>query len=99
MRSTLRMVRHLAVPGTVVLGILALILPSADAPIAMGLVAAAVTLITISVVASAALRVTVPEGRLAIAAPQGPALAPAQSGPDARGHARPRAPGRLQTAV
>jgi uncharacterized membrane protein len=96
MSVVVRGIRH----GVVLAAVLAaFLLPSVDASLSAGLLAAVVTLVVIAVVVRVVRGVEVPPHRLARAALSRLVPTAAQSDPDARGHARPRAPGRLLTAV
>src|SRR4051812_10639196 len=78
----------------------AMILPAHPAALGAGLVAAVLVILVASTVGSTLLvRVGYRVSMNARAALQRPRPHPAQSDPDARGHARPRAPGSLLAAV
>lgn len=100
MSAIVRGIRRLVVLAlipAVMLG--GLLIPSLDVPLSAGLLAAVLTLVVIAVAVSVARGVDLPPHRLARAALRRLVPTAAQSDPDARGHARPRAPGRLLTAV
>jgi hypothetical protein len=96
MSATVRVIRRFAVLAAL-LG--AVVLPSVDVSLSAGLLAAVLTLVVVSVAASAVLGVGALPHLRARAALERLAPRTAQSDPDARGHARPRAPGCLLTAV
>ena len=100
MRSAVRVRRPVAVLALLLGTAAALLLPAPESAFAAGLVAAVLAVIVASTVASAP---AVPAGvrvgtRTRVALER---LVPraSQSDPDARGHARPRAPGALLLAV
>ena len=95
--STIARVIRRCVVLAAVLGVL--LLPSVDVSLSAGLLAAVLTLVVIAVAVSVGRGVEVPTHRLARAALSRLVPTIAQSDPDARGHVRPRAPGRLLTAV
>jgi hypothetical protein len=96
MSTIVRGIRRFVVLAAVLGGLL---LPSVDVSLSAGLLAAVVTLVIIAVAVSIGRGVAVPPHRLARAALSRLVPTASQSDPDARGHARPRAPGRLLTAV
>ena len=96
MSTIVRGIRRFVVLAAVLGGLL---LPSVDISLWAGLLAAVVTLVIIAVAVSIGRGVAVPPHRLARAALSRLVPTASQSDPDARGHARPRAPGRLLTAV
>jgi hypothetical protein len=77
----------------------AVLLPTIDVYFSAGLLAAILALVVLSVVASVIHGASAPPHLRARAALDRHVPRPAQSDPDARGHVRPRAPGRLLTAV
>ena len=101
LRADLRVGRSLAVPVLLLATVAALVVPAPPGAFAAGLAAAALAMILVtSAVASALLvRVALRVGTRARAVLQELAPHPPQSDPDARGHARPRAPGALHPAV
>jgi len=105
LRADLRVGRSLAVPVLLLATVAALVVPAPPGAFAAGLAAAALAMIVVtsavtSAVASALLvRVALRVGTRARAVLQELAPHPPQSDPDARGHARPRAPGALHPAV
>ena len=96
MSTVARVIRRFVVLAAV-LG--ALLLPSVDTSLSAAVFAAVLTLVVIAVAISVGRGVEVPSHRLARAALRRLVPTASQSDPDARGHARPRAPGRLLTAV
>jgi hypothetical protein len=92
--------RPLAVLTLLVGAAVAIVMPASPGAFAAALVAAVLTILVASSAGSAQ-RVTVElrPGTRARAALRCIDPRPAQSDPDARGHARPRAPGAVQTAV
>jgi hypothetical protein len=103
--AELRVGRPLAALAVLVATAAALVLPAPPGAftaglVAAGLVAPLLAILVASTVGSALLeRVALRVGTQARAALQGLSPHPAQSDPDARGHARPRAPGALHPAV
>jgi hypothetical protein len=76
-----------------------MLLPTIDVSLSAGVLAAVLVLVLAALVVSPRGGAEVPPHRLARAALSRLVPTAAQSDPDARGHARPRAPGRLLTAV
>jgi hypothetical protein len=95
MNAALRVIRRFAVLAAVFGAVL---LPTIDVSFSAGLLAAILALV-LSVVASVIHGASAPPHLRARAALDRHVPRPAQSDPDARGHVRPRAPGRLLTAV
>ncbi len=92
--------RRLGRPLAVLALLLGAILPTIDGAFAAGLVAAVLALLVVSAVAAAAVAPAGVRARTrARAVLQRMIPRAAQSDPDARGHARPRAPGILLPAV
>ena len=96
MSTVARVIRRFALLAAV-LG--ALLLPSVDVSPSAGLLAAVLVVVLVSVASSVVLGVAAPPPARTRAALDRTIPRSAQSDPDARGHARPRAPGRLLTAV
>ena len=96
MSTVLRLIRHVAVIAAVLGGVL---LPSVDASVSAGLVVAVLALVVVSVAPSVLIGVGTPQHLRVRAALHRLVPRTAQSDPDACGHARPRAPGRLLTAA
>ena len=96
MNTVPRVIRRFAVLAAV-LG--ALLLPTVDVSLPGAVLAAVLALVVVSVSAGIGLGVALPPHLRARAALDRLIPRTAQSDPDARGHARPRAPGRLLTAV
>ena len=96
MESVARMMRQLAVLVVVVAGIL---LPTTDGPVPVSLVIAVVAVAALTVAWSLVVPLATAVDLGVRATLDRVVPRAAQSDPDARGHARPRAPGRLLPAV
>ena len=101
MRSAAVRVRRLVAALTLLLGAAAaMLLPAPESAFAAGLVAAVLAIIVASAVAAApAIPTGVQVGARTRVALERLVPRASQSDPDARGHARPRAPGALLPAV
>ena len=96
----LRIARPLSAVALLLATVVAVVVPAPSGAVAAGLVAAVLAVMVASTVGSALLvRVGRRVGVHARAALHRLDPHPAQSDPDARGHARPRAPGVLPTAA
>jgi hypothetical protein len=96
MESAARMMRQLAAFVAVAAGIL---LPTADGVVPVSLVVAVVALAAVSIAWSLVVPLATAVDLRVRATLDRVVPTASQSDPDARGHARPRAPGRLLTAV